>query len=78
MARQKDDMMRMSYIQLQDKAWAEIAVANIFVVTFKRLSQYPGIAGEKAWICRIAVEEWKRLLRRKTLGLKPLIRTQRR
>ncbi len=78
MARQKGTMMRMSYIQLQDKTWAEIAVANIFMVVYKRLSQYPGIPDENAWVCRTAVVEWRRLNRRKALGLKPLIRTQRR
>ena len=78
MERQNDAMMRISYIQLQDKAWAEIAVGNIFVVVYKRLSQYPGIESENAWISRIAVEEWRHLGRRKALGLKPRILTQRR
>lgn len=78
MDRHKDAMMRMSFIQLQNKTWAEIAVANIFMVVYKRLPQYPGISDENAWICKIAVEEWRRLGRRKALGLKPLIRTQRR
>ena len=78
MVRNKDSMMKMSYMQLQNKELANIAVSNIFMVVYKRLYKYPGIEKEKAWICAIAVKEWRRQLRRKAFGLKPLIRTKRR
>ena len=43
MARNKDSMMKMSYMQLQNKELANIAVSNIFMVVYKRLYKYPGI-----------------------------------
>jgi len=78
MARNKDSMMKMSYMQLQNKELANVAVSNIFMVVYKRLYKYPGIEKEKAWICAIAVKEWRRQSRRKAFGMKPLILTQRR
>ena len=78
MVRNKDSMMKMSYMQLQNKELANVAVSNIFMVVYKRLYKYPGIEKEKAWISAIAVKEWRRQSRRKAFGMKPLILTQRR
>lgn len=60
MARNKESMIKMSYTQLQNKELANVAVSNIFMVVYKRLYKYPGKEKEKAWICAIAVKEWKR------------------
>ena len=48
-------LLRLCYIQLQDKALAEDAVQETFLKAYRAYDQYRGDCSEKSWLCRIAV-----------------------
>ena len=48
-------LLRLCYIQLQDKALAEDAVQETFLKAYRAFDQYRGDCSEKSWLCKIAV-----------------------
>lgn len=48
-------LLRLCYIQLQDKAMAEDAVQETFLKAFRSWDAFRGGCGEKTWLMKIAV-----------------------
>ena len=48
-------LLRLCYIQLQDKGLAEDAVQETFLKAFRSMSSFRGECSEKTWLTRIAV-----------------------
>ncbi len=48
-------LLRLCYIQLQDRALAEDAVQETFLKAYKGLAQFRGDSSEKTWLAHIAV-----------------------
>ncbi len=48
-------LLRLCYIQLQDKGLAEDAVQETFLKAFRGMDSFRGECGEKTWLTRIAV-----------------------
>ena len=48
-------LLRLCYIQLQDRALAEDAVQETFLKAYRAYDQYRGDCSEKTWLYRIAV-----------------------
>ena len=48
-------LLRLCYIQLQDKGLAEDAVQETFIKAFRALDTFRGDCSEKTWLTRIAI-----------------------
>ena len=48
-------LLRLCYIQLQDRALAEDAVQETFLKAYKGFAEFRGESSEKTWLVRIAV-----------------------
>ena len=48
-------LLRLCYMQLQDKSLAEDAVQETFLKAYRAYAQYRGESSEKTWLCRIAL-----------------------
>ena len=48
-------LLRLCYIQLQDKGLAEDAVQETFIRAFRALDTFRGDCSEKTWLTRIAI-----------------------
>lgn len=48
-------LLRLCYIQLQDKGLAEDAVQETFIKAFRALETFRGDCSEKTWLTRIAI-----------------------
>ena len=48
-------LLRLCYVQLQDKALAEDAVQETFMKAYRGFDSFRGESSEKTWLCRIAV-----------------------
>ncbi len=48
-------LLRLCYIQLQDKGLAEDAVQETFLKAFRSISSFRGECSEKTWLTRIAI-----------------------
>ena len=48
-------LLRLCYIQLQDRALAEDAVQETFLKAYKGFAQFRGDSSEKTWLAHIAV-----------------------
>lgn len=56
-------LLRLCYVQLQDRTLAEDAVQETFLKAFKSFAQFRGECSEKTWLTRIAVNTCRDLQR---------------
>ena len=56
-------LLRLCYVQLQDRTLAEDAVQETFLKAFKSFAQFRGECSEKTWMTRIAVNTCRDLQR---------------
>ena len=56
-------LLRLCYIQLQDQSLAEDAVQETFLKAYRAFDQYRGDCSEKSWLCKIAVNTCRDMLR---------------
>jgi RNA polymerase sigma factor (sigma-70 family) len=59
-----NQLLRMCFLYLKDIHLAEDAVQDTFIKAYKNYSQFKGIAQEKTWIMRIAINVCKNYLRK--------------
>ena len=48
-------LLRLCFVQLQDRALAEDAVQETFLKAYRGWDKFRGEGSEKAWLCRIAI-----------------------